>query len=228
MLPAEILLPHSIEDSDLIASWLSEKKGTRVRLEVPAIGKKRDLIRMAEENASFAMRMEQDKGEVGTRSLEELQTALGLKNFPEVIEGFDLSNISGSHAVGSMVVFENALADKPKYRRYKIRTVKGIDDYAMLREVMTRRYSRLLEENAPLPSLVLIDGGKGHLNAGHDVLQALDLDNRIDLACIAKGKFRNNLATGKENFAIIWPPMRFIYLKRKNRFSLRKILHRVF
>lgn len=195
MLPAEILLPHSIEDVDLIADWLSEKKGTRVRLEVPVIGKKRDLIRMAEENASFAMRMERDKGEVGTRSLEELQTALGLKHFPEVIEGFDLSNISGSHAVGSMVVFENALAEKSKYRRYKIETVKGIDDYAMLREVMTRRYSRLLEENAPLPNLVLIDGGKGHLNAGHDVLEALDLMDRVDLACIAKGKFRNNLAT---------------------------------
>jgi len=195
LLPAEILLPHPIEDADLIANWLSEKKGTRVRLEVPAIGKKRDLIRMAEENASFAMRMEHDKGEVGTRSLEELQTALGLKHFPEVIEGFDLSNISGSHAVGSMVVFENALAEKSKYRRYKIATVKGIDDYAMLREVMTRRYSRLLDENAPLPNLILIDGGKGHLNSGYDVLQALDLVDKIDLACIAKGKFRNNLGT---------------------------------
>ena len=150
---------------------------------------------MAEENASFAMRMESDKGEVGTRSLEELQTALNLKHFPEVIEGFDLSNISGSHAVGSMVVFEHALAAKSKYRRYKISTVKGIDDYAMLREVMTRRYSRLLKENAPLPNLILIDGGKGHLNAGHDVLQALNLMDRLDLVCIAKGKFRNNLVT---------------------------------
>jgi excinuclease ABC subunit C len=195
MLPAEVLLPHPIEDVDLISDWLSEKKGTRVRLEVPVIGKKRDLIRMAEENASFAMRMERDKGEVGTRSLEELQTALGLKHFPEVIEGFDLSNISGSHAVGSMVVFENAFAEKSKYRRYKIATVKGIDDYAMLREVMTRRYSRLLDEDAPLPNLILIDGGKGHLNAGWQVLEALDLMDRIDLACIAKGKFRNNLAT---------------------------------
>ena len=166
-----------------------------MRLEVPVKGKKRDLIRMAEENASFAMRMERDKGAVGTRSLEELQTALGLKHFPEIIEGFDLSNISGSHAVGSMVVFENAFAEKSKYRRYKIGTVKGIDDYAMLREVMTRRYSRLLEESAPLPNLILIDGGKGHLNVGHDVLEALDLMDRVDLACIAKGKFRNNLAT---------------------------------
>jgi excinuclease ABC subunit C len=195
LLPAEILLPHPIEDADLIENWLSEKKGTRVRLEVPVIGKKRDLIKMAEENASFSMRMERDKGEVGTRSLEELQTSLGLKHFPEVIEGFDLSNISGSHAVGSMVVFENALAEKSKYRRYKIATVKGIDDYAMLREVMTRRYSRLLDEDAPLPNLILIDGGKGHLNAGHEVLEALDLMDRVDLACIAKGKFRNNLAT---------------------------------
>ena len=195
ILPAEVLLPHAIEDADLIASWLSEKKGTCVRIEVPVIGKKRELIRMAEENASFAMRMESDKGEVGTRSLEELQTALNLKHFPEVIEGFDLSNISGSHAVGSMVVFEHALAAKSKYRRYKISTVKGIDDYAMLREVMTRRYSRLLKENAPLPNLILIDGGKGHLNAGHDVLQALNLMDRLDLVCIAKGKFRNNLVT---------------------------------
>ena len=195
ILPAEVLLPHPIEDADLIASWLSEKKGACVRIEVPVIGKKRDLIRMAEENASFAMRMESDKGEVGTRSLEELQTALNLKHFPEIIEGFDLSNISGSHAVGSMGVFENALAAKSKYRRYKISTVKGIDDYAMLREVMTRRYSRLLKENAPLPNLILIDGGKGHLNAGHDVLQALNLMDRLDLVCIAKGKFRNNLVT---------------------------------
>ena len=195
ILPAEVLLPHPIEDADLIASWLSEKKGMCVRIEVPVIGKKRELIRMAEENASFAMRMESDKGEVGTRSLEELQTALNLKHFPEIIEGFDLSNISGSHAVGSMVVFENALAAKSKYRRYKISTVKGIDDYAMLREVMTRRYSRLLKENAPLPNLILIDGGKGHLNAGHDVLQALNLMDRLDLVCIAKGKFRNNLVT---------------------------------
>ena len=76
LLPAEILLPHPVQDADLISNWLSEKKGTRVRLEVPVIGKKRDLIKMAEENARFSMRMERDKGEVGTRSLEELQSSL--------------------------------------------------------------------------------------------------------------------------------------------------------
>ncbi len=195
VLPAEILLPHPVEESALIADWLSEKKATRVRLEVPAIGKKRELVRMAEENARFAMRMERDKGDVGTRSLEELQTSLQLKHFPEVIEGFDLSNISGSHAVGAVVVFENAVAEKSKYRRYKISTVQGVDDYAMLREVMTRRYRRLLDEGKPLPNLVLIDGGKGHLKSGRDVFEALGLVDRVDLACIAKGKYRNNLAT---------------------------------
>jgi excinuclease ABC subunit C len=193
--PSEILLPHPLEDSGLIADWLSAKKGTRVKLEIPVIGKKRDLVKMAEENARFAMRMERDKGDVGTRSLEELQAALGLQHFPEVIEGFDLSNISGSNAVGSMVVFENALAEKSKYRRYKIATVKGIDDYAMLREVMIRRYRRLLEEGRPLPNLVLIDGGRGHLSSGREVFEALGLLDRIDLACIAKGKYRNDLDT---------------------------------
>lgn len=222
LLPAEILLPHPVEDADLISNWLTEKKGRRVRLEVPVIGKKHDLIKMAEENARFSMRMERDKGEVGTRSLEELQSSLGLKHFPEVIEGFDLSNISGEHAVGSMVVFENALAEKSKYRRYKIATVKGIDDYAMLREVMTRRYSRLLEEDAPLPNLILIDGGKGHLNAGQKVLEALDLMDRVDLACIAKGKFRNNLTTDEVYLPDQKTPVLF-YENSASRFLMQRI-----
>ncbi len=195
VLPSEILLSHSIEDAELIEGWLTEKKKGKVRLEVPQKGKKRDLVKMAEENAHFAMRTELDKEDVATRSLEELQETLQLKNFPRVIEGFDISNISGTHAVGSMVVFENAKAEKGKYRRFKIKTVEGIDDYAMITEVMTRRYARLLDENKPLPDLVLIDGGKGHLNTGYKVLESLDLEGRIDLACIAKGKFRTNVET---------------------------------
>jgi excinuclease ABC subunit C len=127
--------------------------------------------------------------------LEELQEALHLTHFPEVIEGFDISNISGTSAVGSLVQFRNAVADKDNYRRYKIKEVAGIDDYAMMREVMRRRYSRLLEDEKPLPHLILIDGGRGHLNTAHQVLCELDLADRIDLACIAKGKYRNNLDT---------------------------------
>ncbi len=194
-LPSEILLSHVIEDAELIEQWLTEKKQGKVHLEVPQKGKKRDLVKMAEENARFAMRTELDKEDVATRSLEELQETLSLKNFPRVIEGFDISNISGTNAVGSMVVFENAKSAKEKYRRFKIKTVAGIDDYAMITEVMIRRYARLLDEGKPLPDLILIDGGKGHLNTGYKALESLELEGRIDLACIAKGKFRSNLET---------------------------------
>ncbi len=193
VLPSAILLSHAIEDGELIEQWLTEKKQAKVHIEVPQKGKKRGLVTMAEENARFAMRTELDKEDVATRSLEELQETLSLKNFPRVIEGFDISNISGTSAVGSMVVFETAKAEKGKYRRFKIKTVKGIDDYAMITEVMTRRYARLLDEGKPLPDLVLIDGGKGHLNTGYKVLESLELEGRIDLACIAKGKFRSDL-----------------------------------
>ncbi|MCZ6513013.1 MAG: excinuclease ABC subunit UvrC [Nitrospinae bacterium] len=193
VLPSAILLSHAIEDGELIEQWLTEKKQAKVHIEVPQKGKKRGLVTMAEENARFAMRTELDKEDVATRSLEELQEALSLKNFPRVIEGFDISNISGTSAVGSMVFFENARAEKGKYRRFKIKTVEGIDDYAMITEVMTRRYARLLDEGQPLPDLVLIDGGKGHLNTGYKVLESLELEGRIDLACIAKGKFRSDL-----------------------------------
>ncbi|MBI4384521.1 MAG: excinuclease ABC subunit UvrC [Nitrospinae bacterium] len=195
LLPSEIFIPHEIDEAEAIAEWLTQKRHARVKLTVPRKGKNRDLALMAQENASFAMRSEMDKDDVSVRSLEELQETLGLKNFPETIEGFDISNISGSHAVGSMVFFQNARPEKSKYRRYKIRAVQGIDDYAMLRETMTRRYRRLTREEAPLPDLILIDGGRGHLNAAYGVLRDLNLQDKIDLVCIAKGKFRNKLET---------------------------------
>jgi excinuclease ABC subunit C len=195
LLPTEILLPHTIDEMELISAWLSERKKTRVSLETPERGKKRDLVCMAEENARFAMRTELDKGETATRMLEELQEALELKNFPEVIEGFDISNISGTHSVGSVVVFKNGLADKSSYRRYKIAQVDGIDDYAMMREVLSRRYQRLHDEGKDLPGLVLIDGGRGHLNTAKKALEDVGVLGKLDLACIAKGKERGNLDT---------------------------------
>ena len=195
LLPKEILLPHPIDDLPLILDWLSKKKQSRVYIEIPSKGKKKDLVRMAEENANFALRAELQKDELSLRSLEELQETLGLKYFPEVIEGFDISNISGKHAVGSVVVFKNGAAQNSKYRRYKIASVKGIDDYAMLQEVINRRYSRLIREQKKLPNLILIDGGLGHLSSAEKVIRELDLLGKIDLACIAKGKFRNAVET---------------------------------
>lgn len=222
MLPREILLPHAVEEADLIASWLSERKKARVHLEVPERGKKRDLVHMAEENARFAMRTELDKGETATRMLEELQEALDLKNFPEVIEGFDISNISGTSAVGSVVVFRNGQADKACYRRYKIAKVEGIDDYAMMREVLDRRYKRLMDEGKELPGLVLIDGGRGHVNTAQKALEALGIFGKVDLACIAKGKYRNNLDTDE----VLLPQRKAAVLFRENspsRFLLQRI-----
>ncbi|PIQ97876.1 MAG: excinuclease ABC subunit C [Nitrospinae bacterium CG11_big_fil_rev_8_21_14_0_20_56_8] len=195
ILPAEILLPHPLEDSEVIAAWLSAKRGNRVRVEVPARGKKRNLVTMAEENARFAMRTEMDQGDVATRMLEELQETLQLRNFPGVIEGFDISNISGENAVGSMVYFHNGVPDKAKYRKYKVGGVKGIDDYAMLREVLGRRYHRLLREGAELPGLVLVDGGRGHLNTAMKILEEVGVAGRVDVACIAKGPHRNKAET---------------------------------
>ena len=222
LLPKEILLPHPIDDVSLISNWLSKKKKGRVRIEIPSRGKKKDLIRMAEENANFALRTELDKGELSLRSLEELQETLGLKYFPEIIEGFDISNISGKHAVGSVVVFKNGISENSKYRRYKIADVKGIDDYAMLREVISRRYRRLLREEKAIPNLILIDGGLGHLSSAEKVICELGLLGKIDLACIAKGKFRNRIETDE----ILLPGRRQPIYFRENspsRFLLQRI-----
>lgn len=118
--------------------------------------------------------------------LEDLKCRLGLENLPARIEGFDISNLSGKQPVGSMASFLNGLADKNNYRRFRIKSFSGIDDYKMLREVVLRRYSRLVKENRPLPDLVLIDGGKGHLLIAERQLKELNLN--IPLVSIAKEK----------------------------------------
>jgi len=120
----------------------------------------------------------------GKSELKLLQQALSLKKLPSRIEGFDISNISGKQAVGSMVSFYNGRADKKNYRRFRIKSFAGIDDYKMLAEVVRRRYTRLLEEKKPLPDLLLIDGGKGHLLTAAHELKALNID--IPLVSIAK------------------------------------------
>jgi excinuclease ABC subunit C len=117
--------------------------------------------------------------------LDELQNALGLKKTPDTIECFDISNIAGKQAVGSMVQFKDGKPQKNEYRKFKIKKVAGIDDYSMIREVVRRRYTRLLAEEKPLPDLVLIDGGKGHLSVAQKELKILGL-NKLPIASIAK------------------------------------------
>ncbi|MCK5062699.1 MAG: excinuclease ABC subunit C, partial [Candidatus Aenigmarchaeota archaeon] len=110
--------------------------------------------------------------------LECLKEELGLKKAPEVIEAFDISTIGGQHSVGSMVQFRNGKPDKNNYRKFRIKTVKDIDDFAMMREVITRRYTRLKKENKEMPDLILIDGGKGQLNIALEVLKELNIRNQ--------------------------------------------------
>jgi excinuclease ABC subunit C len=119
-----------------------------------------------------------------TDELEDLKELLGLKKLPLTIEGFDVSNLSGKEATAAMVSFYKGVADKSNYRRFKIKTVSAIDDYAMMREAVMRRYNRLVRENSRLPDLILIDGGKQHLLAAQSELEKLGLD--IPIMGIAK------------------------------------------
>jgi excinuclease ABC subunit C len=112
-----------------------------------------------------------------TNALKELKQKLGLRRLPVVIEGFDISNISGILAVGSMVCFRNAQPDKPSYRKFKIKTVAGPDDFAMIKEVVYRRYKRLLDEKSKFPDLIVIDGGRGQLSAATEILDKLGVNN---------------------------------------------------
>jgi excinuclease ABC subunit C len=182
----EILLSAEVADAGLVAEWLEQRRGGRIDLAVPQRGRKRDLVGMAEENAALALQthlLSRDSRRQVV--LEDLQRSLSLPGPPHRIEGFDISNIQGQEAVGSMVVWEDGSMKKDDYKRFRIRTVPGADDYAMMDEVLRRRYGKALEEGGALPDLVLLDGGRGQLNVGVRVLEELGLDF-IPIVSLAK------------------------------------------
>lgn len=164
-IPDEILLPMTLEDREAREEYLGDRKGKKVNILVPQRGDKRQLVEMAAENArqSFFERHDQEKAR--EKMLQELQSQLRLKTYPHHIECYDISTIHGAHAVGSMVTFINGEPDKTRYRHYRIRSIdpsSGGDDFGMMLEVLKRRFSRGKEE-ADLPDLVVVDGGKGQL-----------------------------------------------------------------
>jgi len=175
-IPKEIIIPRMPED-EAIQRFLSEKRGSKVKLTVPKRGKKVELLELVRRNVET--RFLENK-----KMLEELKGALRLKEVPDRIECIDISHISGSHTVGSLVSFKDGRPDKSNYRRFKIRTVDGIDDFSAVSEVVRRRYSRLKDEGLQMPSLVVIDGGKGQLMAAHSELGKLGL--RLPLISLAK------------------------------------------
>jgi len=183
-IPPQIVIPCSLaEEEETTIKWLSEKRGGKVEFRVPYRGKKVKLMSLAKKNAQLIL--DQSKGKDENKALEEIRDYLNLPQIPVRIEGLDISNIYGKQPTGSVVVFEEGKPKKSEYRKFKIKTVKGIDDFAMLSEVVSRRYKRLLEEKKSLPQLILVDGGKGQVNSCFKVLKQLNLTN-ISLIGLAK------------------------------------------
>ena len=181
-IPKEILLEIEIEDKEIIEDWLNEKRGSRVYLKNPQRGAKRELVNMAQRNAKYNLKDYLIKSDYQSRKplkgVKELQTYLDLDKPPIRIEGFDISNIQGTDPVASLVVFENGRPKKSDYRRFKIKTVEGPNDFAMMQEVVERRYSRIINEGKEMPDLILIDGGKGQLNAALEILDDLGVGDQ--------------------------------------------------
>jgi len=188
-LPQEILLQERPEGDKSLAVWLSNKRGKKVTLTVPQRGEKAKLVRLSLQNAELLLaenlRKRKRRRELVPDMVQQLQSDLNLEVPPRRIEAFDISNIHGSNPVGSMVCFVDGVAKKSEYRKFKIKTVKGIDDFAMIREVVSRRYRRLKSEQATFPDLILIDGGKGQLSMAVSALQELGL-SYISIIGLAK------------------------------------------
>jgi len=190
--PRNLYVPIDFEDREELEDLLSEQdtgggaRATRVHILVPQRGDKRSLIDLAGNNAkqSYDQRFRILKPNA-RKIQEELQEVIGLPDLPKRIECFDISHIQGAETVASMVVWEDGKMKKSDYRKFIIRTVEGVDDFASMREVVTRRYKRLQDEQKPMPSLVLIDGGLGQLHAAADALEKLEIINQ-PLAAIAK------------------------------------------
>lgn len=198
--PPLILLQHPISDKAVIEKWLQSKRGTRVQLRVPYQGNKKQLVDIVAQNAEHALIQLKIKQKSATseldEALKELKKELRLPDLPRRIECYDISNIQGRQAVGSMVVFEKGNPKPAHYRRFRIKTVAVADDYAMLREVLSRRFTRSnvtpVDGEASntwsiVPDLVLIDGGKGQLNAVKSIMRDLGRDE-VPVASIAKEK----------------------------------------
>ena len=190
--PRNIYVPVDFEDRETLEEVLSEQvagegaRATRVHIVVPQRGDKRSLLDLAGNNAKQSYDQRFRVMKPNTKAIQEaLQDVLGMPELPRRIECFDISHIQGAETVASMVVWEDGRMKKSDYRKFIIRSVDGVDDFASMREVVTRRYKRLQEEKKPLPSLILIDGGLGQLHAAAEALSSLEIINQ-PLASIAK------------------------------------------
>ncbi len=204
-IPNKVMLPQEVEEAMIINEWLNTRRGgEKVQITVPKRGQSKELVKMAAENAAetlraLEIRWKADKDRQRD-ALGEIQQALGMPEPPNRIECYDISNTQGSASVGSMVVFEQGIPNKKLYRRFNIRTVTGPDDFASMREVLTRRFSNYFTENEAkdtpgykpdlafsiLPDLLIVDGGKGQLRQAMDVLEEISLTGQFTIVGLAK------------------------------------------
>lgn len=192
-IPKQIVLPSEIEEGEVLSSWLSERKGQKVYFRIPKKGQKERLVELACKNASLILQQDSEKikrEEARTiGAVKEIEQLLGIASISRM-EAFDISNINGFESVGSMIVFEDGKPKKNAYRKFRIKTIKGADDYGSMKEVLTRRFRHGLEEKKELeeknqdsllgkfshfPDLLLMDGGKGQVNIARSVLEELHL-----------------------------------------------------
>ena len=190
-IPPLLLLQYPVDEHQPLSEWLKQQRGSSVKLQVPKLGVKKQLVNMVAENASKGLQLAKAKqmnSQAMISSLQELKDRLRLPRMPLRIECYDISNIQGDLAVGSMVVLEKGWPKPAHYRRFRIKTVAGVDDYAMIRETLKRRFKRgMMGEStwAVIPDLILIDGGKGHLATALGIRQELGMDS-IPMASLAK------------------------------------------
>jgi excinuclease ABC subunit C len=233
--PLEIHVPVDWPDRELLEEVLSGKRGKRVQILDPQRGRKRDLIDLVEKNAKlgFEQRFRVIKPD-WARVLTELQDILSLPRYPRLIESFDVSNIQGSENVAAMVVCEEGEMKKSGYRKFIIRTVEGADDFASMREAVSRRYARLLREEKQLPDLIFIDGGKGQLAASAAALHEIGLAD-MPLVGIVKPRGRHEeishlLVKGREDEPIFLektsPAMRLVRMIRDETHRFAVSFHR--
>ncbi len=188
-IPGELTLSGDVNSPGIIETWLAGKRNKPVTLETPRGGEKLKLVSMVRKNAAFLLEelqlQKMKRGDLVPHSVQSLQKDLRLPAPPRRIECFDISNIQGSDTVASMVVFVDGKSKKSEYRKFKIRSVDGPDDFASMREVVERRYTRLVEEAGVMPDLIMVDGGKGQLSSAVEVLQRLGLSS-IPIIGLAK------------------------------------------
>ncbi len=184
-IPDEVIIPVTLEDAEVRAELLTERRGRKVEFVVPQRGEKLRLLEMAMENARQSFAARRDNENTCERMLDELRKRLHLRNTPKRIECYDISNLQGSMVVGSQATFDEGEPRKEFYRRYRIRTVAGQDDFASLFEVLGRRLKRAVAENE-YPDLWVIDGGKGQLNVAVEVLREFNLLDQVDVISLAK------------------------------------------